>query len=129
MTSFFDTTDYAIDGVEVHLPLPAGWPANATSPVLSKSILAKAGIGKLFGFTATSTNVAAQFILVFDTNAVPANGAVPLMTFNVALSSFVTAYFGSVGRAFAHGIFLCNSTTQGTLTLGAADTIFDVQYV
>jgi hypothetical protein len=28
-----------------------------------------------------------------------------------------------------HGIILCNSTTQGTKTLGAADCIFDVQYV
>jgi hypothetical protein len=47
---------------------------------------------------------------------------------NVAAASPAGVYFGSVGRWFNHGIVIANSTTQGTLTLGAADTIFDVQY-
>ena len=108
--------------------LPWRLPANATSPVLASSIIAKGGEGRLYGFTATSTNVAAQFILVFDRGSVPSNGAIPLFAFNVAAASPAAGYWGSVGRWFDRGIVLANSTTQGTLTIGAADTLFDVQY-
>ena len=117
------------DPLGVWFPPPYRVPANATSPKLANSIIAASGVARLYGFTATSTNVAAQFILVFDANAVPANGAVPLFTVNVAAASPASVYFGSVGRSFDHGIVVCNSTTQGTLTIGAADTLFDVQYV
>lgn len=127
MSTVFD--EPARNASAARLPLPAGYPKNATSPALAKSIVAKSGCSKLFGFTATSTNVAAQFIQVFDATAVPANGTVPLLTVNVAAASSAGAYFGAIGRSFDRGIVLANSTTQGTLTLGAADTIFDVQFV
>lgn len=104
------------------------WPPNATTPALSKSIVVKSGAGRLYGFTATSTNVAAQFILVFDASALPANATVPLFSFNVAAASPAGGYWGSVGRWFDRGIVLANSTTQGSLTLGAADCLFDVQF-
>ena len=113
----------------VWCPPPYRVPANATSPKLANSIIAASGVARLYGFTATSTNVAAQFILVFDANAVPANATVPLFAVNAAAASPASVYFGSVGRSFDHGIVICNSTTQGTLTIGAADTLFDVQYV
>jgi hypothetical protein len=127
VTTIYD--EVSRDGHPARLPLPAGWPLSATSPALAKAIVAKTGVGKLFGFTVTSTNVAAQFILLFDASALPADGVVPVAAFNVAAASPATGYWGSVGRAFVHGIILCNSTTQGTKTLGAADCIFDVQYV
>lgn len=127
MTTIFDEASHT--GHPAHLPLPAGYPLNATSPVLSKSIVAKTGIAKLFGFTATSTNIAAQFILLFDAAALPANGAVPVAGFPVVAASAAAGYWGTAGRAFRAGIVLACSTTQGTLTLGAADTIFDVQFI
>lgn len=126
MTTVYD--EVSRTGLPQHLPFPAGWPLNATSPALAKSIVVKTGIGKLFGFTVTSTNVAAQFVLLFDAIALPANGALPVAAFNVALTNSASAYYGSVGRAFTRGIVLANSTTQGTLTIGAADCLFDVQY-
>lgn len=110
-------------------PPPYRIPANASSPALANNIVAATGVCRLYGFTATSTNVAAQFILVFDALKVPASGAVPLFAVNVAAASPGGVYFGSVGRSFDHGIVICNSTAQGSLTIGAADTLFDVQYV
>lgn len=110
-------------------PPPYRVPANGISAALSKSIVAASGAVRLFGFVATSTNVAAQFIQVFDLGAVPSNGAIPRFTLNVAAASFVAVSYGEVGCTFDRGIVICNSTTQGTLTLGAADTLFDVQYV
>lgn len=127
MTSVYDEISH--DGHPQHLPLPAGYPLNGTSPALASSIIPKTGIAKLFGFSVTSTNVAAQFILLFDSRTVPANGAVPKAAFNVAAANSVSGYYGTAGRAFRHGICLVNSTTQGSLTIGAADCLFDVQYV
>ena len=128
MSTIFDERDYAINP-DVHLPLPAGLPRNATTPALTNQLRAKSGLGKMFGFTATSTNVAAQFVQVFDSATLPANGSVPLFAVNVASGSSASGYWGSSGRSFERGIFLVNSTTQATLTIGAADCLFDVQYV
>lgn len=123
----FDARERSPDGL--WFPPPYRIPVNATSPALASSIVATTGVCRLFGFTATSTNVAAQFVLVFDALAVPANGTVPLYAVNVAAASSVAVYYGSVGRSFDRGIVVANSTTQGSLTIGAADTIFDVQYI
>jgi hypothetical protein len=100
-----------------------------TTPALASSLVVKPTSGLLFGFTVTSTNVAAQFIQVFDLAAVPADATVPLFAFNVAATSFVSASWLPYPRACRNGIVLCNSTTQGTKTIGAADCLFDVQYL
>jgi hypothetical protein len=110
-------------------PPPYRLPFNASSPALSSSIVASLGNARLWGFTVTSTNVAAQFILLFDELGVPANGKIPRAAFPVAAASFVAVDYSQAGRWFDRGIILCNSTTQGTLTLGAADCLFDVQYI
>ena len=83
-----------------------------------------AGPQILFGFWASS--VAAQFILLFDAADVPADTAVPLLSFPVAATSGVGAQW-IPGRYFANGIVICNSSTQHTKTIGSADCIFDLQ--
>jgi hypothetical protein len=113
----------------VWFPPPFREPFNASSPGLAASIVARVGNCRLYGFTVTSTNVAAQFIQVYDLGAVPANGVRPRYTLNVPAGATVGAYYGSVGRWMDQGIVIVNSTTQGTLTIGAADCLFDVQYV
>src|SRR5690242_12177099 len=50
---------------------------NSTSNQLESSRVVKSGKTRLFGFSGTNTKASAQFILAFDTNAIPANGAVP----------------------------------------------------
>jgi len=102
-------------------------PRNANEQALRSSIVAFTGRMRLIGFTVFSSNVAAQFIQVFDDDALPANGAVPLFPLPIAASNFVSAYFGSRGRRFDRGIVIANSTTATTLTAGAADCLFDVQ--
>ena len=82
----------------------------------------------LYGFTASSTNAAAQFMLLFDAQEVPADSAIPIAFFPVAATSQAFSYYGSRGRRFTGGIVICNSSTAGTKTIGSEDTIFDVQY-
>jgi hypothetical protein len=73
----------------------------------------------LTGYTATS-----QYIMVFSTNAVPANGVkAALGPFPVSAGQFYSIDFGNYG-ADLDGVVVCNSTTANTLTLGAADTTF-----
>jgi hypothetical protein len=105
------------------------WPLNKHSIAYSNSIIAKSGPGKLFGFTLYSSNVAAQFILLFDSNTVPPNGAIPIVPIPVGITQGAAFSWTTAGRAFDVGICLCNSTTANSLTIGAADTWFDVQFL
>lgn len=102
-------------------------PNNATSPGPANSIVVKSGAGVLAGFTVFNSNAGSQFILLFDTNAVPANAAVPILAFTVAGGQALAVNW-IPGRVFRSGCVLCNSSTSTTKTIGAADCLFDVQY-
>jgi len=108
---------------------PEELPRNAWTPALSSSLVAFTGQGRVMGFTVSSTRASSQFIQVFNLASLPADGAVPILSFDIATVVAKGVDFGAGGRWFTIGCVLCNSTTQGTKTLGAADTLFDVQYV
>ncbi len=108
---------------------PYRWPENASTQALATNILLQGGALRLYGFTATSTNIAAQFVQVFDSRTLPANNAVPLFSISVPATDAKGVYFGSVGRSFDFGICIVNSSTSDKLTIGSADCLFDVQYV
>ena len=82
----------------------------------------------LYGFTVSSTNVAAQFVQLFDAQTLPADGAVPVTFLAVTTNAQARGYYGKPGRRFTGGIVLCNSSTAGTKTIGSADCLFDVHY-
>lgn len=103
-------------------------PLNYASKQLEASCRVKSGDGWLYGFTVTNTKGSAQFVLVFDAATVPATGAVPLIAKSLAASDAV-AFAWLPPRRFEAGLCLANSTTQGTLTPGAADCLFDAQYI
>lgn len=113
----------------IWFPPPYRLPFNAYSPGLSASFVASVGNVRLYGLTVYNSKLSAQYVLVFDAVAVPANGAVPTMpAFKVATDANLGVYFGSVGRWFDRGIVLANSSTATSLTIGSADCWFDVQY-
>lgn len=111
---------------------PAGLPLNSTSLAYENSRIIKSGAGTCFGLSGYNSGPT-QWIHLFDGNAVPAAGAIPVAivkAVTVANFSIDWGTFGSRwGRAFSRGIIACNSTTGPTLTIGAADCWFDVQYV
>lgn len=107
----------------------AGLPLNTHSNAYEKSRLVKAGPGYLFGFTVFNSNIAAQWVQVHDSPVLPANGSVPVFIVSVATIADKGVQWLPLGRSFQTGIYLCNSTTGPTLTLGAADCFFDAQYV
>ena len=104
---------------------------NASSGGLVNKILAISGRARLFGFSGVNTNASAQFILGFDLErgSVPANGAVPdFVTKAPANDNFWMRWAPSWREQF-QGLWLCNSSTAGSLTIGAADCTFDVNYI
>ena len=103
-------------------------PFNYSSPALEARCRVKTGASYLFGFTVSNSNAAARFIQVFDLDTFPANGAVP----HIVVSCPTIAdkeMLWIPPRRMDRGIVICSSTTQNTLTLGAAEFLFDVQYV
>lgn len=69
-----------------------------------------------------------QWIQVHNTVSLPANGAVPIITFYAQASSNFFFNPSEFGMEFATGLTVCNSTTGPTKTIGAADCFFIVQY-
>ena len=114
------------DGIE-HLPDYVAGSLNFNQGALRNSIVVPGRV-VVYGFTAYSSLGSAQWIQVFDANTVPADTAVPLFVWNLAANSGVGFSFPPQGRQFQTGLVLCNSTTETTKTIGAANCFFDVQY-
>ena len=104
-------------------------PLNASSGQYVASMLAKSGQAICLGLTGHNSKAATQFVQVHDSNVLPAEGAVPEVMFLVAAGSSFAVDFGEHGRTFDRGIYVCNSSTGPTKTIGAADCWFDVQFV
>ncbi len=103
-------------------------PFNYSSNAVEARCRPKTGAAYLFGFTVSNSNAAARFIQVFDTDAFPANGAVPSLCVSCpSVGDKELMWYPP--RRMDRGIVICSSTTQNTLTLGAAEFLFDVQYV
>jgi hypothetical protein len=106
----------------------SGLPLNTHSNAYENRRNVKQGPGLLFGFSAYSSNVAAQFIQVHDKHDAPVTGDVPVAVFTVATVAHLAISYIFPGRFHQYGIWVVNSTTGPTYTAGAADTFFDVQF-
>ena len=109
--------------------LPQQFPRNSFTTGLTNVLVVSGGEGRLYGFTVSSTRASGQFVQVFDAQTLPTDGAVPILSIDIATVTAKGVDFGPMGRWFYRGIILCNSTTQGTKTIGAADCLFDAQYL
>ena len=91
------------------------------------SIQAAVGPVVLNGVVGYTAKISSQYILFFDLAAAPADGAVPEFMLLVQASSIFTIDFGFHGYEFKNGLYICNSSTQQTKTIGSADCWFNVQ--
>lgn len=101
---------------------------NSTSTAKETGRVVKAGPGRVYGVSYYNDNAATRYLQFFDATSAPADTAVPLITVPVAAGASTYINFGRYGRLFETGIYVCNSTTDVTKTLGSADGLFDVQY-
>jgi len=120
---------YAFQSTPYLFGVPEELPNNATSSALANSIVAFTGQGRLIGFTVSSTRASGQFVQLFNQTTVPSDGAVPLLSIDIATVTAKGVAFDPYGRWMTVGCVICNSTTQGSKTIGAADCLFDVQWI
>lgn len=92
---------------------------NAT---LTNSFVVAKGPVKLYTLCGYNSGPA-QFIMIFQTNAVPNNGFLALHSFPVGTQQFYSFDFSYYGNGL-DAVSVANSSTAATLTKGAADCSF-----
>jgi len=129
-TETFETTSYGLGHPQPYpFGIPEELPHSAFSLALEASHIVCSGACRVLGFSVSNTKASGQFIQVFDATALPANGAIPLISIDIATVVAKVVTWNPYGRWFDRGCVISNSTTQGSLTVGSADCLFDVQYV
>ena len=89
-------------------------------------LLAKPLGGVLLGFYGSNKG-SDQYIMLFDSGSAVSNGTAP--SIHPLFVSGSANFFMEVpfrGMAFSNGLYIANSTTDTTLTLGSADCWFTV---
>lgn len=99
--------------------------SNSASRVNSSSFesgkVLKNSAGTLVSLQGYTNSAAAQFIQVFDSTTVPANGATPVWFFPVVANGYFSIDVPLTGVPFTTGISVSNSTTQSTKTAGGSN--------
>ena len=101
---------------------------NNTTTAYATSLVIKGSAGTLYMINGYNSKTTDQFIQLFDSATLPADGTAPKLTFLAPAESNFYFDFGVFGRAFTTGIVVCNSSTGPTKTIGSADCWFDSQY-
>lgn len=116
----FKTTDntYAI------LTMPLQGATRVNSSAYESSKVLKAAAGSLISLVGYNSKTNAQFIQLFDSATVPADGAIPILTFTVPAQSNFSLDIPLTGLPCASGISVSNSSTGPTKTIGSADCYF-----
>lgn len=82
----------------------------------------------LYSITVYNSNVGSQYIQIHNAATLPADGVTPeFPPTKLATGETKTIVFGISGRRFKNGIVVCNSSTDSTKTIGAADIMIDAQ--
>ena len=107
----------------VNSALPAFTLDAAPAAVTGKAV--KATPGMLYGFNGENNNASKRWIMFFNATAVPSNGTAAAYQIPVAGSAEFRSpdWLATCGVYFSTGISVALSTTQGTLTLGAAEMV------
>lgn len=105
-------------------------PADYTSSVaLEAGKVISASPAVFIGCFGYNSKGSSQFIQIHDSASDPANTAIPkFVIFVPPLSNFSLDLAGIKGVSFNNGIYLCNSSTVATKTIGSADCFFTGVY-
>jgi hypothetical protein len=120
------TNDTGVLAIAEYIPTSSNATASfISSTALSPSLIIKASTGNLYEVVGYSTT--AGFIQIFNSATVPADGAVPIISFAVGANNNFSRTLPKPIR-FSNGIVVCFSTTQATKTIGGSVAWFEVTY-
>ena len=102
---------------------------NVAQAALSSGTMVVVGAAKVYGLTINNTKASAQFIQLHNVSATPADAAVPVWCGTIPASTSQVIDFGFHGMDFSLGVYVCNSSTSATKTIGSADCQFFVRSV
>lgn len=86
----------------------------------TNAIVASTRPCKLYQVLGYNSSASTQYIQVHQTNAIPANGVVPIFSFPVATGNYFSLDFGVYGVEL-DAVMICNSSTADTKTIGSTD--------
>ena len=78
------------------------------------------GAGRLLQLSVYNDKATAQYIQLHDVAAAPNDGAVPFFIFEIAPKTLASI----VAKSFTLGLYVCNSSTAATKTIGGNDCWF-----
>lgn len=125
-------TDDIVPARMLHLDATTTYtPSISVSTALesARGTAVKASAGKVFALRVYNNKASAQWIQIHQAASAPADATVPFLSFPIAATSNINIDFGVYGIYCTTGIYVCNSTTGPTKTLGAADCLFNVQFM
>jgi len=108
--------------------MPGAYARYSTGAAYENDVIIKASPGRLYSVIGESSKATAQWIQIHDSAVVPADGAVPLIRIRVVENSNFnfTCEWRELPVFCSKGIYICNSTTGPTKTLGNDDCLFYV---
>lgn len=116
-----------LNTIETPSSSSASAPPAGGSSAYENSHIILAQAGNLFSLNGYNSGPD-QFILIFDSATIPAEGTAPAVSPIFVPSQTNFSYSAmKFGRPFANGICVTNSSTGPTKTIGAADCWFDFQ--
>ncbi len=118
-----DQTNNLLQTVNKPLAVNTYTPDADTSTAAEASSITKASAGVLYGGTFSNGNAATRYWQFFNSTTLPADATVPVITIEVPAGKTAAVDFSQMGRFFSTGIVWCNSSTQNTKTIGAADSL------
>jgi hypothetical protein len=101
------------------------YPTTSANALANSAVVASRDC-RLFGIQGYNSGPD-QYIQLFDLAALPANGTTCLLALKVLADSWFEWPF-TIGLPMFNGIVLCNSTTNVSKTIGAADVQFLCSY-
>lgn len=102
----------------VALPLMAQVVANSfySSPTIAAAVQVKTGYVQMYDASMFNNSAGTVYFMLFDTNAVPANGTTP-SDVPVQVPSGSTGSISYRGRPLTYGLYLAASSTPTNLTV------------
>lgn len=121
--------DSGDEEIDVTINATATTPASPTmsrvnSSAYEASRVIKSSSGNLRIVYGYNSKASAQFIQLFDSTALPADGVAPTSVIAVDAQKSFSIALSDNGIPFTSGIVVCNSSTGPTKTIGSADCYF-----